>query len=46
MNQRQKKIIKNKLKKMFLYLLAYVIFEIIFVLAGIYIFNNCITTIR
>lgn len=46
MNERQKRILKNKLKKMFMYFIAYVIFEIIFVLAGIYIFNNCITTIR
>lgn len=46
MNERQKRTLKNKLKKMFLYFIAYIIFEIIFVLAGIYIFNNCITTIR
>lgn len=46
MNKRQKKILKNKLKKMFIYLLLYIIFETAFVLAGIYVFNNCITTIR
>lgn len=46
MNQRQKKTLKNKLKKAFMYLLAYIIFETAFVLAGIYILNNCITTIR
>ena len=46
MNQRQKKILKNKLKKAFMYLVAYIVFEFVFVLAGIYIFNNCITTIR
>lgn len=46
MNKRQKRILKNKLKKMFLYLVAYIIFEFVFVLAGIYIFNNCITTIK
>lgn len=46
MNIRQKKIIKNKLKKVFMYLLFYVIFETAFVLSGIYILNNCITTIK
>lgn len=46
MNKRQKRTLKNKLKKMFLYLLAYIVFETAFVLAGIYILNNCITTIR
>lgn len=46
MNQRQKKILKNKLKKAFMYLVAYIVFETAFILAGIYIFNNCITTIR
>lgn len=46
MNKRQKRILKNKLKKMFLYLVAYIVFEFVFVLAGIYILNNCITTIR
>ena len=46
MKQKKKKTLKNKLKKAFIYLLAYIIFETAFVLAGIYILNNCITTIR
>lgn len=46
MTKKQKKILKNKLKKMFLYFLAYIVFETAFVLAGIYVFNNCITTLQ
>lgn len=34
------------MKKFIKYLILYILFEPIFIIAGIYIFNNCITTIR